>query len=108
MGKIAARFRLPIAIAVLLAVSSAASAADYPRRIAIAPFSILGPAQEIRQTVDILPRLVSSRLMAMTGAEVLLIPPGNASPEDAAKEAQEADALFGTGVFPPDNRVREI
>ncbi len=87
MGKIAARFRLPVAIAVLLAVSSAAAAADYSRRIAIAPFSILGPAQEIRQTVDILPRLISSRLMAMTGAEVLLIPPGNASPEDAAKEA---------------------
>jgi hypothetical protein len=87
MGKIAARFRLPFAMAVLLAVSSAAAAADYPRRIAIAPFSILGPAQEIRQTVDILPRLISSRLMAMTGAEVLLIPPGNVSPEDAAKEA---------------------
>ena len=87
MGKIAARFRVSIAVAVLLAVSSAATAADYPRRIAIAPFSILGPAQEIRQTVDILPRLVSSRLMAMTGAEVLLIPPGDASPEIAAKEA---------------------
>jgi len=87
MGKIAARFRVSIAVAVLLAVSSAATAADYPRRIAIAPFSILGPAVEIRQTVDILPRLVSSRLMAMTGAEVLLIPPGDASPEIAAKEA---------------------
>jgi hypothetical protein len=87
MGKIAARLRVSFAIAVLLAVSSTATAADYPRRIAIAPFSILGPAVEIRQTVDILPRLVSSRLMAMTGAEVLLIPPGNASPEDAAKQA---------------------
>ena len=87
MVKIAARFRVSFAIAVLLAVSSTATAADYPRRIAIAPFSILGPAEEIRQTVDVLPRLVSSRLMAMTGAEVLLIPPGNASPENAAKEA---------------------
>jgi hypothetical protein len=87
MGEIAERLRVSFAIAVLLAVSSAATAADYPRRIAIAPFSILGPAVEIRQTVDILPQLVSSRLMAMTGAEVLLIPPGNASPENAAKEA---------------------
>ncbi|MGA7104035.1 MAG: VCBS repeat-containing protein [Candidatus Deferrimicrobiaceae bacterium] len=87
MGKLAARLRVSFAIAVLLAVSSAATAADYPRRIAIAPFSILGPAVEIRQTVDILPRLVSSRLMAMAGAEVLLIPSGNASPENAAKEA---------------------
>ena len=70
MGNIAARFRVSFAIAVLLAVSSAATAADYPRRIAIAPFTILGSHEDIRQTVDILPRLISSRLMAMTGAEV--------------------------------------
>jgi hypothetical protein len=87
MGNIAARFRVSFAVAVLLAVSSAATAADYPRRIAIAPFTILGPHEDIRQTVDIIPRLISSRLMAMTGAEVLVIPPGQGSAEDAAKRA---------------------
>ena len=85
--KVASRFRSGIAVAVLLAISSPASAADYSRRIAIAPFAILGPHEEIRQTVDILPRLVSSRLMAMTGAEVLLLPPEDGPPEDAAKRA---------------------
>jgi hypothetical protein len=87
LGKIAERLRPGLVIALLLALSSAASAADYPRRIAVAPFAILGPREEIRQTVDILPRLVSSRLMALTGAEVLLLPPGDTSPEEAAKEA---------------------
>jgi hypothetical protein len=81
------RSRSVLAVLVLLAVSSAATAADYPRRIAIAPFTILGPHEDIRQTVDILPRLVSSRLMAMTGAEVLVLPPGGGSAEDAAKRA---------------------
>lgn len=87
MGNIAARFRVSFVIAVLLAVSSAATAADYPRRIAIAPFTILGSHEDIRQTVDILPRLISSRLMAMTGAEVLVLPPGEGPAEDAAKRA---------------------
>jgi hypothetical protein len=85
--KVVSRFRSGIAVAVLLALSSAATAADYPRRIAIAPFDLLGPHEEIRQTVDILPRLMSSRLMAMTGAEVLLLPPGDGPPEEAAKGA---------------------
>jgi hypothetical protein len=85
--KIALRSRFVLAVFLLLPVSSAVSAADYPRRIAIAPFAILGPHEQIRQTVDILPRLVSSRLMAMTGAEVLLLPPGDTPPEDAAKSA---------------------
>ncbi len=85
--KIALRSRFVLSICLLLAVSSVASAADYPRRIAIAPFTILAVKEDIRQTVSILPRLVSSRLMAMTGAEVLLLPPGEGSPEDAAKKA---------------------
>ena len=76
-----------LAFLVLLGISSAATAADYPRRIAIAPFTILGSHEDIRQTVDILPRLISSRLMAMTGAEVLVLPPGQGSAEDAAKRA---------------------
>jgi hypothetical protein len=87
LRKIAVRVRPGFVVAVLLAVSSAASAADYPRRIAVAPFALLGPQEEIRQTVDILPRLVSSRLMALAGAEVLLLPPGETPPEDAAKSA---------------------
>ena len=101
--KVASRFRSGIAVAVLLAVSSAATAADYPRRIAIAPFAILGPHEKIRQTVDILPQLMSSRLMAMTGAEVLLLPPGDGPPEDAAKRAglplllKGSVAKLGTG-----------
>ena len=71
----------------LLTVSTAASAEEYPRRIAIAPFTILGSHEEIRQTVEILPRLLSSRLMAMTGAEVLVIPPEQTPPADAARKA---------------------
>src|SRR3972149_6741219 len=73
--------------AVLPAVSSVAWAAEYPRRIAIAPFAVLGPQEEIRQTVDILPRLISSRLMALAGAEVLLLPPGGKPPEEVPKKA---------------------
>ena len=101
--KTAFRSRSVLAVLVLLTVSSAATAADYPRRIAIAPFTILGPNENIRQTVDILPRLVSSRLMAMTGAEVLLLPPGQGSAEDAAKRAglplllKGSVAKLGTG-----------
>jgi len=86
-GKIAVRFSIGFAVAVLLAVSSAAAAADYSRRIAIAPFTILGPQEEIRTTVDILPRLLSSRLMALAGAEVILLPPGDRPPEEAARGA---------------------
>jgi hypothetical protein len=73
--------------AVLPAVSSVVWAAEYPRRIAIAPFTILGPQEQIRPTVDILPRLLSSRLMALAGAEVLLLPAGEKSSVAAAKES---------------------
>ncbi len=87
LRKFAVWVRPGFVVAVLLAVISAATAADYPRRIAVAPFTILGPPEKIQQTVDILPRLVSSRLMALAGAEVLLLPPGDTPPEDAAKGA---------------------
>ena len=86
-SKNAARPLLFLLFAVLPAVSSVAWAAEYPRRIAIAPFTILGPQEQIRQTVDILPRLLSSRLMALAGAEVLLLPPGDRHPEEAARGA---------------------
>jgi hypothetical protein len=94
--RIALRSFFVLTVAILLAVSSAASAADYPRRIAIAPFAILGPQEEIRQTVEILPRLLSSRLMAMTGAEVLLLSPADTPPADAAKRAGMPLLLKGT------------
>jgi hypothetical protein len=94
--RIALRSFFVLAVAILLPVSSAASAADYPRRIAIAPFAILGPQEEIRQTVEILPRLLSSRLMAMTGAEVLLLSPADTPPADAAKRAGMPLLLKGT------------
>jgi hypothetical protein len=81
---------------VLPAVSSVAWAVEYPRRIAIAPFDILGPQEEIRQTVDILPRLISSRLMALAGAEVLLLPRGEKPAEDVAKQAGLPLLLKGT------------
>ncbi len=81
------RSRAGLSIAFLLALSSAAAASDYPRRIAIAPFAILGPQDAIRETVAILPRLISSRLMAMTGAEVRLLSPEDAPAADAAKKA---------------------
>ena len=95
-SKNAARPLLLLLFAVLPAVSSVAWAAEYPRRIAIAPFAVLGPQEEIRQTVDILPRLLSSRLMALAGAEVLLLPPGEKSAEDVAKKAGLPLLLKGT------------
>jgi len=94
--KRALRFRAGLAVVFLLAVSAAASAAEYPRRIAIAPFAVLGPQEEIRQTVDILPRLLSSRLMALAGAEVLLLSPADKPAGDAAKKAGLPLLLNGT------------
>src|SRR3990170_1330541 len=94
--KRALRFRAGLAVAVLLAFAAAAWAAEYPRRIAIAPFAVLGPQEEIRQTVDILPRLISSRLMALAGAEVLLLSPADKPAGDAAKKAGQTLLLNGS------------
>ena len=91
-----ARPLLFLLFTVLPAVSSVAWAAEYPRRIAIAPFAVLGPQEEIRQTVDILPRLLSSRLMALAGAEVLLLSPTDKPAGDAAKKAGLPLLLNGT------------
>ncbi len=63
-----------------------APCADYPRRLAIAPFVPLA-ADNILQTVSVLPRLLSSRLMALAGAEVVLLAPGEKPPADQAREA---------------------
>ena len=78
----------------LAALSLPAVSAEYPRRVAIAPFASLAK-EDIQQTVSILPRLLSSRLMALAGAEVVLLAPGE-KPAEAAKEAKSALLLQGT------------
>jgi len=72
-----------------------ASAAGYSRRIAIAPFASL-TKEDIGATVSVLPRLLASRLMALAGADVVLLPAGGASPEAAAREAKVPLLLQGT------------
>ena len=69
----------------VLASPVPASAAGYPRRIAIAPFASLAK-EDIGGTVSVLPRLLASRLMALAGADVVLLPAGGTAPEEAAKE----------------------
>jgi len=84
-----------ILICAFTALSLPAVSADYPRRIAIAPFTSLAK-EDIQQTVSVLPRLLSSRLMALAGAEVLLLPAGEKSAEDAAKGADLSLLLKGS------------
>ncbi len=72
-----------------------AEAAGYSRRIAIAPFASL-TKEDIGGTVAVLPRLLGSRLMALAGADVLLLPAGGKSPEEAAREAKYPLLLQGT------------
>ena len=91
---------LPILGALLLlslapALSVPASAAGYTRRIAIAPFVSL-TKEDIGATVSVLPRLLASRLMALAGADVVLLPADGRSPEAAAKEAKVPLLLQGT------------
>jgi hypothetical protein len=71
-----------------------ASAAGFPRRIAIAPFTSL-TKEDIAGTVSVLPRLLGSRLMALAGADVVLLPVG-APPEEKAREAKVPLLLQGT------------
>ncbi|MGZ8430267.1 MAG: hypothetical protein ACXW4S_11420 [Candidatus Deferrimicrobiaceae bacterium] len=82
-------------LACVLASPVPASAAGYARRIAIAPFASL-TKEDIGATVSVLPRLLSSRLMALAGAEVVLLPAGGKDPEAAAKEAKVPLLLQGT------------
>ena len=79
----------------VLASPVPASAAGYSRRIAIAPFASL-TKEEIGATVSVLPRLLASRLMALAGADVVLLPAGGKAPEEAAKEAKVPLLLQGT------------
>ncbi|HEY7585627.1 MAG TPA: hypothetical protein VH866_03860, partial [Candidatus Deferrimicrobiaceae bacterium] len=75
-----------ISICALAAAAAPAASADYPRRVAIAPFASLAK-EDIQQTVSVLPRLLSSRLMALAGAEVTLLPAGEKSAAASAREA---------------------
>ena len=52
--------------------------------------------EDIGGTVSVLPRLLASRLMALAGADVLLLPAGGKSPEEAAREAKYPLLLQGT------------
>ena len=79
----------------VLASPVPAAAAGYSRRIAIAPFASLAK-EDIGATVSVLPRLLASRLMALAGADVVLLPAGGKAPEDAAKEAKVPLLLKGT------------
>ena len=72
-----------------------ALAEGYAPRIAIAPFAAL-TREDIGATVSVLPRLLASRLMALAGADVLLLPAGGKAPEAAAKEAKVPLLLQGT------------
>src|SRR5512143_3454433 len=72
----------------LLPTPFTASSADYPRRIAVAPFVNLTGQDEIKPVVSVLPRLLSTRLMALAGAETVLLPAGEKGPEEAAKEVK--------------------
>jgi hypothetical protein len=96
-GKRAVRARFVAGLAVLLlAVGSGVSAAEYPRKVAIAPFAVLTSQEELQKIAPLFPRLLSSRLMALSGAEVLLLPAGEASPGEAAKKSGYSLLLTGS------------
>ncbi|MBE0605117.1 MAG: VCBS repeat-containing protein [Deltaproteobacteria bacterium] len=82
-------------VSCVLASPVPAEAAGYSRRIAIAPFTSL-TKEDIGGTVSVLPRLLASRLMALAGADVLLLPAGGKSPAEAAREAKYPLLLQGT------------
>ena len=81
--------------AAVFAFAPPAHASEYPRRIAVAPFASFAK-EDIGTTVAVLPRLVSSRLMALAGADVLLLKAGGKSATDAAREARYPLLLEGT------------
>ncbi|MBW6503625.1 hypothetical protein K0B90_05045 [bacterium] len=82
-------------VSFVLASPVPASAAGYARRIAIAPFASLAK-EDIGGTVSVLPRLLASRLMALAGADVVLLPADGKAPEAAAKEAKVPLLLQGS------------
>jgi len=96
-GRYAARAVLGAALLLscVPAFTVPASAAGYSRRIAIAPFASQAK-EDIGATVSVLPRLLASRLMALAGADVVLLPAGGKAPEEAAREAKVPLLLQGT------------
>jgi len=96
-GRHVARAVLGVVLLVscVLASPVPAGAAGYSRRIAIAPFASL-TKEDIGGTVAVLPRLLASRLMALAGADVLLLPAGGKSPAEAAREVKYPLLLQGT------------
>jgi len=78
-----------------LSSPSPASAAGAARRIAIAPFASL-TKEDIGGTVAVLPHLLASRLMALAGADVVLLPAGGKAPAAAAREANVPLLLQGS------------
>ena len=96
-GRLVARAVLGAVLLVsfVLAFPVPASAAGYARRIAIAPFASL-TKEDIGATVSVLPRLLASRLMALAGADVVILPADGKAPEAAAKEAKVPLLLQGT------------
>ena len=78
----------------VLGTASPASASGVARRIAIAPFEAL-TKEDIGGTVSVLPRLLASRLTAMAGADVVLLPAGS-PPVEKAREAKASLLLQGT------------
>ena len=95
LGGAVLRAALSLFVLVILIPAYTSVAAGYPRRVAVAPFVSLAK-EDIGSTVAVLPRLLASRLMALAGADVLLIPPGGKAPEEAAKEAKYPLLLQGT------------
>ncbi|HEX9206413.1 MAG TPA: VCBS repeat-containing protein, partial [Candidatus Deferrimicrobiaceae bacterium] len=86
---------LLVIVLVAFSAPSKTSAAGYPRRVAVAPFVSLAK-EDIASTVAVLPRLVASRLMALAGADTLLLPAEGKAPSEAAKEAKFPLLLQGT------------
>jgi len=80
----------------LLALFAGVSAAEFPRKVAIAPFAVLTSQEDLHKIAPLLPRLLSSRLMALSGAEVLILPAGAASPREAAGKSGYPLLLTGS------------
>src|SRR5512139_4292486 len=95
IGRAVVRAALFLIVPVILLPASTSVAAGYPRRVAVAPFVSLAK-DDIGSTVAVLPRLLASRLMALAGADVLLLPPDGKVPQEAAKEAKYPLLLQGT------------
>ncbi|GAB4365024.1 MAG: hypothetical protein Kow00128_07240 [Deltaproteobacteria bacterium] len=90
------RFAAGLLVMALAAVFAGAAAAEYPRKVAIAPLSVLTSQEDLQKIAPLLPRLLSSRIMALSGAEVLLLPEGKGSPKDEAVRAGYPLLLSGT------------